>query len=270
MSEGGVGWIRPVFNESRSDPRVGTEMPVDVFSDQFSGPLRATSRDVSVGGVCISTRSPIAYLSIRQVALHLPSGVLKLRAVGRWQQWRRASGEVLTGIAFQDLTAVTQDLLWDHVLDVGKELARFLFRHSDIRDIGIDGAMGLAQASRLQVFAPGEVVYRQGEAQEIPSSIYVLREGSVVLRARVRSAIERDFAVVKPGEFFGGLPMLANVEHHETAIARTATRLIELDERAYSYLLRSRPWVAQKLAFAVTRAYALRLRDTLETIEANA
>lgn len=94
---------------------------------------------------------------------------------------------ILTGVAFLDLDTGTQDILWDHVLEAGKQLARFLLRHSDIRDIGIDGALGLAHASRLALYGAGELIYREGAVQESPSSIFVVQEGEVVLRVRVRS-----------------------------------------------------------------------------------
>ncbi len=256
---------RPVSMESRSDPRVGAEIAVDIVSDQFSGGLRGVTRDLSVGGICVATRSPFAHGSVRQVVLNLGTGSLRLPAEGRWQRWNRATGVILTGISFRELTTATQDVLWDHVLDISKELARFLFRHSEVRDIGIDGAMSLAQSSRLLVVGAGEFVYQQGgEHKDAPSSIFMLREGNVVLRTRLRGSIERDFASVRPGELFGGLPMLAAVEHYESAIARSPSRLIEIDERAYTYLLQARPWVAQKLAFTVTSAYAQRMHATLE------
>lgn len=257
--------LRPASLESRSDPRVGAEIAVDLVSDQFSGGLRAVTRDLSVGGVCVATRSPFAHTSLRQIVLHLPGGPLRLAAEGRWQRWNRTTGAILTGIAFRDLSTALQDVLWDHVLDVSKELARFLFRHSEVSDIGIDGAMSLAQSSRLLVVGAGEFVYQQGgEYKDAPSSIFMLREGGVVLRTRLRGSIERDFAAVRPGDFFGGLPMLAAVEHYESAVARAPSRLVEIDERAYSYLMQARPWVAQKLAFTVTRAYARRMHAMLE------
>ena len=137
----------------------------------------------------------------------------------------------LTGVAFLELDAATQDILWDHVAETGKQLARFLLRRSALREIGIDGAIGLAHANRLALYAPGELVYPEGVVQDSTSSIFVVQEGEIVLR--VRGAIETDFAALSPGEVFGGLPMLGDAPHHETALARTRVRLIEIDERAY-------------------------------------
>ena len=41
--------------EARSDPRVGSEVPVELVSRDFSGVIRAVTRDVSVGGVCVAS-----------------------------------------------------------------------------------------------------------------------------------------------------------------------------------------------------------------------
>ncbi len=264
MTSAEINRSKPASYESRSDPRVGCELPVEFWGDGMSGSLRATSRDLSVGGVCILTRSPLDYRSIGNLRIHLPSGPLSVRAAGRWQHWDRTAGVILTGVAFQGLDERSQDLLWDHVLEAGKQLARFLLRHSHLRDIGIDGASALAHASRLALYGPGEMIYREGAVQDSPRSIFVVQEGEVVLRLRVRGAIDTDFASLKPGEVFGGLPMFADVGHHETALARTRVRLIEIDERAYPHLLRSRPGVAQQLANTVTLAHAARMRASFQ------
>lgn len=262
--------VRVAVAETRSDPRVGVELRAEVVSDQFSGSLPAVTRDLSVGGACIATRSPIAASSLHHVVLHLPAGPVRVPAAGRWQVVHAPTGAVLTGVKFVGLSAEQQDLIWDHVLEVTKDLARFLLRKSDLRDVGIDGAMSLAQASRLCIVGAGSAVFQQGggDGERPQNSFFVLREGSVLLRTRLRGAIERDIATVQPGELLGGLPMFAAAGHAESAVARSQSRLIEIDERAYLYLMQARPWVAQKLAFAAAQTYARRLHATLESLSA--
>jgi hypothetical protein len=257
-------WLRPNTMEVRTDPRVGCELAVEFWSSQMSGSLRAVSRDLSVGGICIMTRTPIDHRAIGKVRIQLPSGPLTLRTEGRWQQIHPTTGAILTGLSFKGLDAPTQDVVWDYVSEAGKQVARFLLRQSGIDGLGVDGAISLAHVSRLGLYGPGDMIYREGEEKSAPSSVLVLQEGEVVLRMRLRPAIEKDFAVLKPGEVFGGLPMLASVDQLETAVARTKVRLIEIDERAYLHLTRSRPGVAQQLAASVTKACTGRLRSALQ------
>jgi CRP-like cAMP-binding protein len=246
---------------------VGVELRIDLESDQFSGALPALTRDLSIGGVCVATRSPVGLQSIRHIVLHLPSGPIRLEASGRWQSWHAATASALTGVAFKSVPAQAQDAIWDHVLDVSKDLARFLLRGSELRDIGIDGAMSLAQVSRLCAVRAGATIYQEAREDLAPSSsIFIVREGAVLMRKRLREVVERDIAMVHPGELLGGLPMFTSAGHSETAVARSATRLIEIDERAYLYLMQARPWIAQKLAFAAARSYARRLHSTLEAL----
>lgn len=253
--------------ETRSDPRVGVELRAELVSDQFSGGLPVTTRDISIGGACVATRSPVALSGLRQLVLHLAGGPVRLSIVGRWQDANPATGVILTGVAFSPVSVELQDVLWDAVLDASKDVARFLLRNSELRDLGIDGAMSIAQACRLCLVGTGAAIFQQsGQAVSSQSSFFILREGSVVLRTRLRGAIERDVATVQPGQIIGGLPMLASVGHFESAIARTPSKLIEIDERAYLHLAQSRPWVAQKLAFAAARAYAQRMHATLQTL----
>jgi CRP-like cAMP-binding protein len=115
----------------------------------------------------------------------------------------------------------------------------------------------------------GSAIFQQGaDASGAQSSFYIVREGRVVLRTRIREVIERDIAEVSPGQLFGGLPMISAKCHCESAIARTRCTLLEIDERAFLHLMRSRSWVAQKLAFAAARAYAQRTHATLESLDA--
>ena len=253
--------------ESRSDPRVATELAGELSGDHFAGPLPVSTRDLSLGGACVATRSPLALGSLRTLALQLPSGALRLNALGRWQQWSAATGVNLVGVAFSGASVEAQDALWDHVLDESKAIARFLLRRSELRDVGIDGAMSIGQASRLCLAGAGAAIFQQGaDARGPAGSFFVLREGSVQLRVRVRDAIERDVALVEPGQIFGGLPMIAAASHFESAIARTPCKLLEIDERAFLYLSQARPWLSQKIAFAAARAYAQRLQHTLSAL----
>jgi len=258
-SSGRAGPVAPL--ESRDDPRVACEFRVALHTE-LSTPLVAAARDVSVGGLCVATAYPFAFQSLESVAFELGQAPLRLRANGRWQRTDAASQTVLTGLEFAPLEARIEDLLWDFVVDTGKDIARFIHRRSALRGIGLDGALGIAHASRLRVLRAGELIYCEGRSGS--NSIFIVREGSVTLQVRVRDVRNELLGVVEVGQLFGGLALLAGVAQPELAVARTPTRLLEIDERALNHLARSRPWLAPEIAFAVTRAYGERVRQSLE------
>ena len=252
--------------EARVDPRTGADFAVRVYTTEIRGALEARSRDLSVGGACIATATPFAYKSVQRVRLELPEGPLELRAEGRWQSALPHDDMVMTGLAFLDPPDEAVDRLWDTVLEAGKHFARFIHTRSEIRSVGLEGAMALAQVSRFRQVPAGQALYRQGPAQPGERSIFLLDEGAVSLQVRVRGAREASLERLGGGALFGGLALVAGVDHPESALADTASRVLEIDERAFLYLARSRPWLAQRLSQAVTCSYARRLHAVLERV----
>lgn len=251
---------------SRGDPRIGTDLPARLYSSDFRGPLAARTRDLSVGGACLATDSPIAPKSIHRIEIQLQDGWLGVDAQGRWQSVLPGDDVVMTGIEFVDPADETVDRLWDAVLEGGKRLARFLYVGSDLRPLGVDGAMGLSQITRVRKLPAGHTLYRQDRDPENSESIFVVESGSVVLQVRARGVREVPIDTVGPGQVFGGLSMLAGVPPSESAITDTEAVLLEFDSRGYQYLARNKPWLAQELGQIVTTTYVRRLHRVLEKV----
>lgn len=253
--------------ELRGDPRIGADYSAALYTGDFSGSLEARTRDLSVGGCCVVTASPFAFKSVRRLRLMLPDGPLEIEAEGRWQQTLDGDDVVMTGLSFYQPGDEVIDRLWDVVLDGGKKLARFLYSGSQLRTIGVDGALGLAQISRMRDLAPGKTIYRQGEERGKQCSIFVIESGSITLSIRVRNVRDVVMEQIGPGAVFGGLPILAGTPALETATTESHVRMLELDDRALRYLGRAKPWLARTLSEIVTAAYVERLHRFLERIE---
>ncbi|RIL04906.1 MAG: hypothetical protein DCC71_12365 [Proteobacteria bacterium] len=244
--------------QARAIPRVGADLAAEIHSGDFAQPLAARTRDVGVGGVCVATVSPFSYRSVRRVTLELPGGRVALAARGSWQVVEHAENVVLTGIEFTEVDERTLHTLWDVVMDGGKTLARFLHGGSDLAHLGADEAVGIAHASRWKEVPAGRYIYRSDVARSGASSIFLVHDGAVVLQLRVRGAIDRAVARLGPGRLFGGLPLIAEAVPGESAVAQTDVRLLEIHGPAFRFLCSGKPWLAQRLAQAVTAAYARR------------
>ncbi len=250
--------------ELRSQSRVGTHFPVRVFSSDFVGALAGHTRDLSVDGTCISTASPFAVESVQRIELMLPGGPLTITAEGCWQREEPADDVLLTGLAFQNLSETAKSSIWKLVIEAGSELARFLHECPQLSELGLEEAMGLAQMTRYREIPAGQTLYRQDTRQQGQDSMFLLTQGTVVLQTRIRNAREVDFFKLGAGDLFGGFPLVADLEHTESAIAETRLGLLEIDDSAYRYLRATRPWLAQRLAAAVLRASAMHLRAMAE------
>jgi CRP-like cAMP-binding protein len=251
--------------EARSDPRVGVEFPVQVLSDDFSGPLRAGARDLSVGGLCIATNSMFSFRSIRSVQLDLPSGPFKLKAEGRWQSESTADDSRLTGVCFEDVESEDLSSLWELVQDTSKELALFLYDRSALSDLSSDDANNLAGCTRYRLVAPRGRIYRQDECRPGDDSIFLVVRGEVSLMVRLLdSRREVTLERLTAGGLFGGLPAIADVPNQESAVADAACTLLEISRPCLSFLRASKPLLAQRLMQIITRNYVLRSRRLVE------
>ncbi len=248
--------------EARCDPRVGAAFPVDLQTDR-GDTLPARSRDVSVSGVCVETPSPFSYRSLRRVVLHLPTGPRTIEATGRWQREEPADRAFLTGISFDDPPPETVTAVWDLVFEYGKSLAQFLFGKTDLSDFTVEEAIGLAHASRFREVSAGRYIYRPDVSRSGECSVYLVCSGSVVLELRTRGAIDRPIERLGVGRLFGGMEVITDARSPESAIAASDVQLLEIDRRSYRFLSAAKPWLAQRLAQAVTRAYLLRTRELL-------
>ena len=81
---------------------------------------------------------------------------------------------------------------------------------------------------------------------------------------RIRDAIDVPFVRLGPGDLFGGLPLLGEIGHPETAVASEDLELIEIDAHAFRYLRTSRPWLAHRLAAAMVRIHVERSARALD------
>ena len=249
--------------EVRSNPRVGTDVPVEIYTSDFSGALHGRTRDLSIGGACIATQSPFAIKSIQRVILGLPSQRLSIDAVGCWQRSDPSDDLVLTGISFERPHPEQLEAVWDQVLDSGKKLARFLYERTALHELGLEEAMGLAQVTRFRTMNAGDTIYRQGTHGEMNDSIFLITEGSITLQVRIRNAIEQPLCQLSVGDLFGGLPLLADLPHAESAVANTPVRLLEIDQASFRHLRSMKPWLGHRLGVALLRVHAQRMAQTL-------
>lgn len=247
--------------EMRTQPRVGTNYPVRIHSRDFPIPLEGRTRDLSVDGTCVVTTIPFTVKSIYRIELTLPHQTLSLETEGRWQRDEPIEDLVLTGLSFVTPDAASRDVLWSTVLSSGQQLARFLYERSGLHELGLEEAMGLAQVTRYRHAHSGRTLYTQDTRSPGEDSIFLLTQGRVSLRVRIRDVRDLDFADLGPGELFGGFPLVADLAHTESAIAESDCSLLEIDGTAYRYLCTARPWLAQKLATALVRISAIRLRE---------
>lgn len=99
-------------------------------------------------------------------------------------------------------------------------------------------------------YAPGEAVFTQGDA---PGGLmYVVQDGDIdiILNGKFVETIG-------PGALLGEIGLVDRMPRTATALAKTACRLLPIDEKRFTFLIQHTP----DFALQVMRSMAARLRD---------
>ena len=249
--------------EARVYERVAVDLPVDVTLAGFAHPLSAHTRDLSAGGLCLATDSPVPVGDIRRVRIHVEGRrSLDVDAEGKRQTVPAAERSVLTSVQFVGVEEGQRKDLQALVEERSVSLANFLAR-SELEGIRPDEAMGLTGVTRLRSLPSRSHLYHQGAHEEGAStSLYVVHKGEIALDVRLGRGGNRTIALarLKPGAIFGGLSLVAQVPMLESAWAEDETTLIEVTAGAFRYLRISRPLLAQAMSEAVVKRHAERIQ----------
>ncbi len=102
--------------------------------------------------------------------------------------------------------------------------------------------------SHGEIFAAGEVIFREGEPGEV---MYVIQEGEVELCSN-----EHLLEIVGPGGIFGEMALLDPTNRSATAMARTDCRVVSLNQARFKVHVHHTPY----FAIQVMRVMVDRLR----------
>src|SRR5581483_6 len=87
-----------------------------------------------------------------------------------------------------------------------------------------------------QSFKADEVIYRRGDAAE---AFYIVRSGSIrIVQEELRGKVVR---LLKPGDSFGSMGLLAGQPRATTAVASEASSVFRLDRKDFDHLLNTTP-----------------------------
>jgi CRP-like cAMP-binding protein len=108
-------------------------------------------------------------------------------------------------------------------------------------------------------FAPGTVVFREGESSDM---VFLLQSGRIRLFKQV-GAVERSLRVVRPGDLFGELALLTGSRRQSTAVALDESLALGFDHATFHQVAQTNPDVGLRVIEQIVR----RLRDAEDQIE---
>jgi diguanylate cyclase (GGDEF)-like protein len=116
----------------------------------------------------------------------------------------------------------------------------------------------IARYSGYRSFGPGEVIFSEGSHRE---ELYLIREGTVLIRRRVEGGEEQDIARFVSGEVFGEMDLLDTAPRSASAIAEESASLLVFPDRLpFQELLEKHPDVFARILHKLLGEIAGRIR----------
>ncbi len=134
--------------------------------------------------------------------------------------------------------------------------------HSPLFDmLGVEDRENIAVQVELVTYAAGDPVFQRGEEG---GAVYLVKRGSVEIRAMGPNEEEVSLAVLRPHQFFGEVSFLTGVPRTASVIPLENCELLKLGEEAVRQLVQDYPDLKQ-----VLQSYHLdRVMATAETFKA--
>lgn len=119
--------------------------------------------------------------------------------------------------------------------------------------------MQIARETARRVFAPHEIIIREGEAGE---TMFVINRGAVTIQVADETggngaAKTRILATLREGKFFGEMALLTGEPRSATVIAVEETEVFEIGHEAVKKLFEDNPYLVESLSRAVAERRAL-------------
>lgn len=117
-----------------------------------------------------------------------------------------------------------------------------LLKEDELKDV--------ASAARIEMFAAGETIMRQGDAGQ---TCYFIESGGAEVFHRTEAGAEELVAALGAGDFFGEMSLLAGEPRSATVAAKEDCRCIVIGSEAFISIFKENPGVAERLSVVLAR-----------------
>lgn len=123
----------------------------------------------------------------------------------------------------------------------------------------------LVKVAKSENFKAGEIVFKEGEKGD---RLFIILSGSVRISKEIPGSGEEALAVLKPGDFFGEMSLIDDVERSADAIANEPSTLLSIDRNSFDSILFLNKEMAYTILWNFVKTLSKRLRDTNEKLRA--
>ena len=124
-----------------------------------------------------------------------------------------------------------------------------VLRNTPIFRLLDDGSLSELGANMKPLsFAPGELILRQGEGG---NSMYFVTAGQVRITFAGSDRMEREVAVIGPGEFFGEASLLTGEARNASAVTITRVDCYQLEKNGLQRIMDTKPDLAEDISVII-------------------
>ena len=150
--------------------------------------------------------------------------------------------------------------------DRAADRERALRRATLFGELSTDDLRRLARISQTRLYAPHEVVVREGEPGE---EMFVIVRGTVNISIDPPDAERTPVTRLGPGDFFGEMSLVSGAKRTATVQANDECELIAIDASTFRQLLLASPELSERIRSVVAER-TTNLADRVETLTRDA
>ena len=143
------------------------------------------------------------------------------------------------------------------------EVTELLTKVAIFKDLDSDELTRVTGVCTEQKFAPGEYIFREGQAG---NQLYLIVEGAVRISRDVPGGGEEALTVLEAGALFGEMAVFDGSERSTHAVSNSATTVLTITRSDFESLLDANRELAHKVLWACVRLLSGRLRSTNDTL----
>jgi len=121
----------------------------------------------------------------------------------------------------------------------------------------------VARIGATESFKEGDPIFKEGS---VGDKLYIIVSGSVRISRKIDHS-EEALAILKPGDFFGEMALIEDIERSADAIAHEDSSLLTIKKDDFESLLFVDKELAYSILWSFVRTLSARLRETNEKIK---
>ncbi len=258
------------FSAQRKHFRVAWRMSVEVVPDDGGDSVRASTLNISAGGMSLLTAKPLPKDAAVELRFELPDGVQRRRMQVRGSVLRSGvlpNRAPSAAVVFGEMDSRDRAFVRSCVLHQALRQMQSMAEYQAFRTVSDLDLLQLASVSNELVLAAGDYAAHHGDEA---TSVFLVKSGKVRLMGPGAAADEPPIEVVHAGQMFGEVSALLALPHSFDVIATEPTELLVVSRAALSYLREHNLHLALVLYDIIVAFMARRVRRLTARLAATA